>query len=148
MGATTEKGLLGEAEVIADLIRRGLGIALPMSHSIPFDIVLIRNNGGLLERVQVKYTTSNGATVRIRCTSKSEWVSYRYTANQVDWIATYDSTTNAVYYVHSCHWDGMESLVLRLQPTANRQHLRVRWAGEFLSPTCSACESRRGESNP
>ncbi|HEY3427684.1 MAG TPA: group I intron-associated PD-(D/E)XK endonuclease [Acidimicrobiia bacterium] len=148
MGVTTDKGLLGEAEVIADLTRRGLGIALPMGHAVPFDIVLIRNQGGLLERVQVKYTTSTGRTVHVRCTSKSAWVAYRYTKNQVDWIATYDSTTDAVYYVHSCHWDGMESLVLRLAPTANGQRLGVRWASEFLSPTCSVCESRRGESNP
>jgi hypothetical protein len=88
MGVTTDKGLLGEAEVIADLTRRGLGIALPMGHAVPFDIVLIRNDGGLLERVQVKYTTSSGRTVHVRCTSKSAWVAYRYTKNQVDWIAT------------------------------------------------------------
>lgn len=147
MGVTTDKGLLGEAEVIADLTRRGLGVALPMGHSVPFDLVLIRNDG-LLERLQVKYTSSDLETVKIRCTSKSAWVSYRYTKDSVDWIATYDRATNAIYYVHSCHWDGMESMSLRLKPTGNGQRVGVRWASEFLSPMCSLCESRRGESNP
>ena len=50
MGATTEKGEIGEAEVIADLRRQGHGVSIPLGHSHPFDLILIRRNTGDLER--------------------------------------------------------------------------------------------------
>ena len=66
MGLTTDKGEIGEAEVIADLRRRGHGVAIPIGHSLPFDLVLVRRDTGALERVQVKYTTSDGRVVVVR----------------------------------------------------------------------------------
>lgn len=148
MGVTTEKGELGEAEVIADLTRQGHGVAIPLGNNLPFDLVLIRGDTGSLERVQVKYTTSNGRVVRIRCTSHSAWVAYQYRANQVDWIATFDATTAKVYYAHSCEWDGSTMVNLRLTPTINGQLAGIRWASSYQQPTCATCESRRGDSNP
>lgn len=148
MGATTEKGEIGEAEVIADLRRQGHGVAIPLGHSHPFDLILIRRNTGDLERVQVKFTTSDGRRVVVRCASHSEWVSYYHTAASVDWLATFDATSKKVYYLHSCQWDGSSGVALRLEPTANSQTKGVRWAGRLRSANVQSLWSRRGESNP
>ena len=54
---TTEKGEIGEAMVIADLIRQGHDVAIPFGHNQPFDLIVIRKEDGRLEKVQVKYST-------------------------------------------------------------------------------------------
>jgi hypothetical protein len=161
VGLTTDKGEIGEAEVIADLRRRGHGVAIPFGHSLPFDLVLVRGDTGALERVQVKYTTSDGRVVMVRCRSQSAWVSYQYRPDLVDWIATFDATTRSISYVHSCEWGGWTSISLRLTPTTNGQAIGVRWARDFLEPECRRCNgssspsdderqnaSRRGDLNP
>lgn len=57
---TTQKGEIGEAMIIADLIRQGHDVAIPFGHNQPFDLIVIRKENGRLERVQVKYATSDG----------------------------------------------------------------------------------------
>lgn len=39
---TTEKGEIGEAMVIADLMRQGHNIAIPFGHNQPYDLIVIR----------------------------------------------------------------------------------------------------------
>lgn len=134
MGITTIKGEIGEAMVITDLKRRGFGIAIPFGHDVPFDVILYRRESGTLERVQVKYTESDGKVVKVKCRSASDWVAYRYTARDVDWIAAYDATTDRCYYVHSSVFDGMYDLSLRLVPAANGQTRLIRWASDHLHP--------------
>lgn len=117
MGITTTKGEIGEAMVIADLRRRGLGVAIPFGHDVPFDVVLYRKETESLEAIQVKCTESDGRVIKVKCRSSSDWVEYRYTAKEVDWIATYDATMDCCYYVHSSVFDGLVELRLRLAPT-------------------------------
>lgn len=55
--------------VAADLRRRGFKIAIPFGEDCDFDLVLIREDR--LERVQVKYTESDGVVIPVRCQSHS-----------------------------------------------------------------------------
>lgn len=128
MGRTTDKGERGEAEVIVALKRLGYQVAIPLGHSLPFDLILIAEEGRRMERVQVKYTTSNGRVVVVRCASHSAWVAYKYSAKLVDWLATYDATTDQVFFVHSCVWDGFATMNLRLVEPVNGQAEGIRWA--------------------
>ncbi|HSJ34120.1 MAG TPA: group I intron-associated PD-(D/E)XK endonuclease [Acidimicrobiia bacterium] len=134
MGITTLKGEIGEAMVIADLRKRGFGVAIPFGHDVPFDVILYRKDTGALERVQVKYTESDGKVIIARNQSNSDWVQYAYTADLVDWLAIYDATTDRCYYVPSSEFDGMHRMSLRLIPTANGQRRLIRWARDFLDP--------------
>lgn len=132
MGArTTEKGEIGEAMVIADLIRQGHEIAIPFGHNLPFDLIVVRKEDGRLEKVQVKYTTGDGRSVRAKVRSSSAWVAHRYTAEEVDWLAIYEATTNQCFYLPSSLWDGRHELTLRLAPTLNGQVKGTRWASQF-----------------
>lgn len=63
---TTEKGEIGEAMVIADLMRQGHEVAIPFGHNQPYDLIVIRKEDGRLEKVQVKYTSGNGRFVKAK----------------------------------------------------------------------------------
>jgi hypothetical protein len=128
---TTQKGEVGEAMVIADLIRQGHDIAIPFGHNQPFDLIVVRKEDGRLEKVQVKYTTSDGKTFRAVIRSSSAWVAHRYTADEVDWVVIYEATTNRCFYLPSSLWDGHIQLTLRIAPTANAQVKGIRWAEQF-----------------
>lgn len=134
MGITSQKGEIGEAMVLADLRRKGYGVAIPFGHDLPFDLVLIRKDRGELERVQCKYTESDGRAIDVRCASHSAWVRHTYGPHEVDWIAVFDATTSCCYYVHSSTWAGMARPRLRLEPAANGQLKGVRWARAHRYP--------------
>ena len=58
------KGDLAELRIATDLRRRGHGVAFPFGEDHDFDLILIRSDR--LERVQVKYTQSDGRVVRVK----------------------------------------------------------------------------------
>jgi PD-(D/E)XK endonuclease len=134
MGITNAKGEIGEAMVLADLHRKGYGVAIPFGHDLPFDLILIRKETGELERVQCKYTVSDGRSLDVRCQSTSAWVAHTYGAHEVDWIAVFDVTTDRCYYVHSSIWAGLTRPRLRLVPAANGQRKKTRPAEAYLYP--------------
>ena len=131
MARTTAKGEIGEAMILADLRRQGHEVAIPFGHNLPFDLIVVRKEDGRLERVQCKYTTSDGRMVQAKIISSSAWVTHRYTRDEVDWIAVYDSTTEICLYLPSDLWDGKGWLNLRLAPTANGQRKGIRFAEDF-----------------
>jgi hypothetical protein len=55
--------------IAADLIRRGYKIAIPYGEDWDFDLIVCRDER--LERVQCKYTCSNGIVVYVRASSQS-----------------------------------------------------------------------------
>jgi hypothetical protein len=120
--------------VLADLRRQGYGVAIPFGHDLPFDLVLIRRDPPALERVQCKYTTSDGRAIDVRCGSTSAWVRHTYEASEVDWIAVYDATTDRCYYVHSSTWAGLARPRLRIAASANGQRTGIRPADQLLRP--------------
>ena len=58
MAPLKTKGDLAELKVATDLLERGYRIAIPYGEDHDFDLILCRDDR--LERVQVKYTESNG----------------------------------------------------------------------------------------
>ena len=131
MGKANAKGEIGEAMILADLQRQGHGIAIPFGHDLPFDLIVVRKEDGALEKVQCKYTTSDGRVVLAKVLSTSAWVRHRYTTDEVDWVAVYDATTQRCFYLPSAEWDGQAFVNLRLVPTSNSQAKGVRMADEF-----------------
>jgi PD-(D/E)XK nuclease superfamily protein len=132
------KGDLAELMVAADLRRRGFGIAIPFGEDHAFDLVLIRDDR--LERVQVKYTASDGVVVKVKCFSHSLTNgkirrTKRYTPAIIDLLAVYDETSACCYYIPAAELgDGRSSLHLRLQPALNGQRIGTRAATDYLNP--------------
>jgi PD-(D/E)XK endonuclease len=130
-----QKGDLAELMVAADLRRRGFKLAFPYGEDWDYDLIIERE--GRLERVQVKYTTSDGATVVVRPRSfsltngKVRSVKH-YTVDNIDWLAVYDVTSDRCYYIPAVEFkDGMWCMHLRLTPPARRRK-DVRFAKDYV----------------
>lgn len=142
MASLKRKGDLAELKVAADLIDRGCRISIPFGEDCDYD--LIADYEGRLHRVQVKFTRSDGRVVFVRCRSQSLTkgkvrATKLYTASMVDWIATYDCTTERCYYCPSRELGatGRTMLTLRLQPARNGQRLGIREAEDYTEPDFS-----------
>jgi Holliday junction resolvase-like predicted endonuclease len=135
MAPLKAKGDLAELMVAADLLRRGYKVALPYGEDWDYDLILRR--GETLERVQVKYTKSNGNVIVVQCYSQSLTngkvrAIKRYTSRTIDWLAVYDRTTDCCYYVPSAELgDGRSMLSLRVAPALNNQQRRIRPAAKY-----------------
>jgi hypothetical protein len=132
------KGDLAELMVAADLRRRGFGVAIPSGEDYDFDLILIRDDR--LERVQVKYTESDGVVVKVKCFSHSLTNgkvrrTKRYTPATIDLLAVYDATSSRCYYVPARELgNGRSSIHLRLRPAMNGQRIGTRPADDYLIP--------------
>lgn len=122
--------------IAADLIRRGYKIAIPYGEDWDFDLIVCRNER--LERVQCKYSESNGIYITVRCRSHSLTngkvkATKHYTSATIDWLAVYDPTTDRCYYVAATELGGgMSEMRLRLRPALNNQRQLVRLASSYL----------------
>jgi PD-(D/E)XK endonuclease len=141
MPATTKtKGEYAELMVACDLIRQGHKIAIPFGEDWDYDLIACRAE--TLERIQVKYTESDGAVVPVKCRSHSLTNgkvrrTKKYTASTVDWIAVYDRTSDRCYYVPALELaEGRSMLHLRIAPTKNHQR-------HGLEPAPFALQTRR-----
>ena len=133
MAETKRKGQAAELAVMAFAIDRGYRVSLPFCEDTPYDMIVDR--AGRLERVQCKYTESDGRVVLVRCRCTNNWVDTRYTAESIDWIATYDQTTKQCFFVPATMLgdEGRTVVHLRLSPSANGQRVGVRWAKDFTN---------------
>ena len=130
------KGDLAELKVATDLMSRGYKVAFPYGEDWDYDLILCR--GESLERVQVKYTRSDGNVINVRCNSLSLTngkvkARKKYTAETVDWIAAYDATSERCYYAAAeLLGEGRYMLSLRLTPSRNGQLSGIRLAADYL----------------
>jgi hypothetical protein len=146
MAPLKQKGDCAELEVARDLIRRGYRIAFPYGEDWDFDLIFSRPRSQLLERVQVKYTASNGAVVYARARSSSLTngkvkAIKRYTAETIDWLAVYDATSERCYYLPAAELGaGMYVVTLRLTAPKNCQRAGIRYATDYLDPDSASLE--------
>ena len=137
MASTKAKGDLAELAIAADLLRRGHKVAFPHGEDWDFDLVLYRHD--VLERVQAKYTESDGRVVQVRCNSHSLTNGHvratkKYTSEMIDWLAVYDATTDQCFYIPAEELqDGRAHPHLRLAKARNCQRQRIRWAADYHS---------------
>ena len=130
------KGDLAELKVAADLRQRGYKIAIPYGEDWDFDLIVCRDER--FERVQVKYTDSDGEIILVRCCSHSLTngkvrATKQYTAEIIDWIAVFDATSDRCYYVPAVELgEGMSTLTLRITPAKNCQRVGTRPAENYL----------------
>jgi PD-(D/E)XK endonuclease len=132
------KGDLAELKVASDLLTRGCQISIPFSEDCDYD--LIADKAGMLHRIQVKYTESDGRTIVVRCRSHSLTNGKvrqvkQYTARMIDWIAVYDRTSDRCYYCPASELgNGRSVMSLRLTPALNGQRIGIRSAADYLDP--------------
>ena len=132
---TTTKGDLGVGLVLADLLRRGLQIALPLGENQRYDLIV--DLGSCLHRVQCKAVTPKSGALTVKTRSTSSWSgktqgSYKYTAADIEVLAVVDLASEGVYYLPaSLLGNGKSELKLRLEPTKNGQIKGIRMASAY-----------------
>jgi hypothetical protein len=135
------KGDMAELIVAADLVKRGFRVAFPFGEDCDWDLLFWRPPERELERVQVKYTESDGTVIAVRCNSQSLTSGRvraikRYTSAMIEWLAVYDATTDGIFYIPSRELGtGRDRIHLRLVRARNSQQLRIRMADSYRVPT-------------
>lgn len=136
---TKDKGDLAVAEVIADLMRAGAHVCLPLSEHLPFDLIAVSPSLHAVRRVQVRYVTARHGAIQVRL-----WQSYSdrsglhkraVSLDEVDAFAVFCPDVNDVYYVRQDEIRGMTRVLfsLRVFPSANGQRKGTRSARNFES---------------
>lgn len=133
---TKDKGDQGLGFVIADLMRSGVQVALPISEHLPFDCIGISREGGLT-KIPVKYREARNGRIEVRL--RSSWADGRGSHTKLHNPEAYDATaiycpqSDCCYYVLNREVEG-STLVLRTDPPKNNQIKKVRLARDFRDP--------------
>jgi hypothetical protein len=115
---TTDKGDIGVAKCIADLLSQGLEILMPYAAASPFDLVV--KQGLVYSRVQVKYRAVNAIgslhAPLLRASFGLKSKPKTYTNTEIDVVCVYCPDTDECYYVSP-----KASISLRVTPAKNNQ---------------------------
>ena len=129
---TKDKGDVGVAHAIADLVDQRFVVLTALCEHAPFDLVGYRD--GEFVRVQVKYRAlSSSGTIEVQF--KSSWSDSKGTyvrpldKEEVDVVCIYCPDTGACYYVDPKQF--ARSVSLRVTPSRNRQERNVLRAERF-----------------
>lgn len=134
---TKDKGDIGLACVIADLVKHDIQVALPISEHLPFDLIAIHQDGRMV-KLSVKYRELSKLGV-ISVKAMSVWSdrngihSRRHNVGDYDAVAIYCPDTDACYYL--CASELSPSCTsLRVIDPVNNQRARIRLAKRFIDP--------------
>lgn len=122
---TKDKGNLGEAKVLADLISKKLNVAQPFGDNLPFDLIAIDTNY-FMYKVQVKYSTLKDGKITLR---KQKWSSNTkrnyvsaYGDGEVDVYAIFCEDVDKVFYVpHKVTASAKTTFEIRIVPAKGKQ---------------------------
>lgn len=134
---TKDKGDVGLACVIADLLKHDIQVALPISEHLPFDLIAIHSLGHML-KVSVKYRVMT-KTGCVKFETRSMWndrhgTHYRYhSADEYDAVAIYCPDTDECYYLLTSELSS-SGRTLRITQPANKQVSGIYMAQRFTDP--------------
>lgn len=132
MADTKSKGDLGQAMVVADVLKRGYKVALPLGEDWRYDLIIQRDSE--LLKVQCKYVTAKNNVVKARCETHDGRNYYKYTDRDLDYMAIYDSVSDRCYYIASSYInEGRSSISLRLDKPKNKQKKKILFASNFTN---------------
>ena len=112
---TKDKGDLAVAQVLADLVARGVTVLVPFTEHAPFD--LVAHTGDAFYRIQVKFRSSKNG--RVVVLFRSSWADRHGTHHRpmprraVDVIAIYCPNTGATYYLNPADFRSSASVPSR-----------------------------------
>ena len=125
-----DKGDIAEASVIANLVKQGYRVALPIGENLPFDLFAISPDHSLT-RIQVKYrslTPEGSVVVKLASTWKNSSLTrvIDYDLSVIDYFAVYCPEIDSVAYVPTIELAGLRHFSLRVSTAKNFQMKGVR----------------------
>lgn len=143
---TKDKGDVGVAKALADLVGKGYQVLLPLTEHAPFELVAYRE--GCFQRVQVKYRSMTAAG-SVEVTFESVWSDRHGVHNrpvdktEIDLFCIYCPDTDVCYYLRP--EDHAGSVKLRILPSRNNQRSGVWQAADFLDVPDGVSRVNKGE---
>ena len=119
---TKEKGDIGLTQVIANLTKNGINVALPISEHLPFDLIAISEDGKL-SRVSVKYSSGEDTIkINLRTISSNSkgYVVKNVNFDDIDSFAVYSPISNQCYYINKNKIKVKNTFSLRLIPVKSK----------------------------
>lgn len=117
---TGDKGDIGVAKAIADLIEKGYNVLTPVASTSPFDLVIIKDYTFI--KIQVKYRTLEKGKLEAhfrRAVIIGSKASYRsMNDNECDLLCIYCPDTNKCYYAYKK--DFGDTVILRVFGKSNK----------------------------
>lgn len=134
---TKDKGDLAVGEVIADLLRSGAQVCLPISEHLPFDLIAVSPSVRITRRVQVRYVSAREGALRVelrRTHADRHGVHHRsVNLQEIDCFAIFCPNTDKVYYVLTDEIRSSRSLFsLRVVASRNGQVENTKPAADFV----------------
>jgi hypothetical protein len=128
-------GQRSEAAIIAELVKRGYRILMPYGINHRYDLVI--DTGDRLLRAQCKTGRLRDGvilfnTVSVRVNTRRTFVT-PYDADQIDLFLIYCPDTDRVYALDVREAASSHG-ALRVDPAANGQAKRIRWAADHELP--------------
>jgi len=133
---TKTKGDMGVGMVISDLMLNGIGICLPVSEHLPFDLIAV-SAAGKVCRLQVKYKSMRDGGIRFNLRSSyadrnGSHIVY-IDRSLFDAYAVFCPETNKIYYVRNDEIPKHLTTVFKLRVVESRsnQTLGIHMACDF-----------------
>ena len=127
-----EKGALGEAEIICDLISQGFPAFKEFGDNSKVDLIALINNVPIKIQVKSYHSGKNGA-VGIGPKKSGPGYRFTYTRGQIDVFAVYVYDRDLILYVSAKKIIESGGLSIRLDATKNNQQKGVHKASDYIS---------------
>jgi hypothetical protein len=137
---TKDKGDLGVAKAIPNLLEHNIRCCLPLSEHLPFDLIAVMPDFTTLRRVQVKYRAAekdNSIDLKFRAHYYNSKHIYTKPVNleEIDCYAVYCPQTEVIYYLRVDEIpEAATSVTLRLGPPLNNWQTKVWLARNYTNP--------------
>lgn len=86
MISSQRKGDIAVAQAVAAFTRYGYNVSIPLTESASYDLIV---ENGVLNRVQVKYTSTGEVDLRRIHSNSQGYVVKEYAENAYDWLFVY-----------------------------------------------------------
>jgi hypothetical protein len=123
-------GERAQGVILAEVMKYSYTALIPFGEGRRYDMVIEKD--GQFLRLQCKAGRYLKGAIRFNTCSVHWWAKTRrkYTREEIDYFAVYCEHTGKVYLV-PVEDIGTTEGVLRVEPTANNQTKRVRWAKDY-----------------
>jgi hypothetical protein len=128
IAGTLSVGNAAEAAVLAAFVERGYAVFIPFGDGHPYDLAVDLAPG--LLRIQCKAARTEPRILKFNSCSTDHGRGRLPYAGRADVFGVYSAVTGRVYLVPVAGSPEF-AISLRLEPTRNRQHARIRYAADY-----------------
>jgi hypothetical protein len=129
---TKDKGDIGEAFSIAELLNLGYSVSKPFGDNQRYDIII---DDGSLHRAQVKYASMQDGYIIINMETvyqvSGENFVKKYTNKQIDVIIAFCPDNKKCYWVNMREVEGLTKFRLRFEKPKSKNQHKIRMAENY-----------------